>query len=96
MNLVYSAGYCKWLAAGIPRHWLGMGQYGLVHRSDEEIEVKFYGKTQEHWTKDGLKVTYEDYTSIIAEPYDLMISGYKSDAVNVLRLWKSKADAGLI
>ena len=71
-----------------------MGQYGLVHRSDEEIEVKFYGKTQEHWTKDGLKVTYEDYTSIIAEPYDLMISGYKSDAVNVLRLWKSKADAG--
>ncbi|MBF1053069.1 MAG: glycogen/starch/alpha-glucan phosphorylase, partial [Peptostreptococcus sp.] len=41
-----------------------------------------------------LKVTYEDYTSIIAEPYDLMISGYKSDAVNVLRLWKSKADAG--
>ena len=75
-------------------NWLGMGQYGLVHRSDEEIEVKFYGKTQEHWTKDGLKVTYEDYTSIIAEPYDLMISGYKSDAVNVLRLWKSKADAG--
>ena len=71
-----------------------MGQYGLVHRSDEEIEIKFYGKTEEHWTNEGLKVNYEDYKSIIAEPYDLMISGYKSEAVNVLRLWKSKANAG--
>lgn len=98
-SILYEFGIFKQVIANgwqqeYPDNWLGMGQYGLVHRSDEEIEVKFYGKTQEHWTKDGLKVTYEDYTSIIAEPYDLMISGYKSEAVNVLRLWKSKADAG--
>ena len=98
-SILYEFGIFKQVIANgwqqeYPDNWLGMGQYGRVHRSDEEIEVKFYGKTQEHWTKDGLKVTYEDYTSIIAEPYDLMISGYKSDAVNVLRLWKSKADAG--
>lgn len=75
-----------------PDNWLDMGSYGLVYRNDEEVEIKFYGKTTEEWTEKGLKISHKDYTSIIAEPYDLMISGYKSDSVNVLRLWKSKAN----
>lgn len=75
-----------------PDNWLEYGAYGLVHRNDEDIEIKFYGKTVEEWTSNGLKVNYQDYTSIIAEPYDLMISGYKTDSVNVLRLWKAKAN----
>lgn len=75
-----------------PDNWLEYGAYGLVHRNDEDIEIKFYGKTVEEWTSNGLKVNYQGYTSIIAEPYDLMISGYRTDSVNVLRLWKAKAN----
>lgn len=77
-----------------PDNWLDLGKYGLIYRSDEEVEIKFYGETKEQWTSDGLRIKYEDYTPIIAEPYDLMISGYETDAVNVLRLWKSKASGG--
>ncbi|WP_022818976.1 glycogen/starch/alpha-glucan phosphorylase [Fusobacterium russii] len=76
-----------------PDNWLEYGSYGLVYRKDEGMEIKFYGRTSETWTKTGLKINYHDYTSIIAEPYDLMISGYKTESVNVLRLWKAKANS---
>ncbi len=76
-----------------PDNWLEYGAYGLAYRNDEGVEIKFYGKTSEEWKNDGLKINYHDYTSIIAEPYDLMISGYKTDSVNVLRLWKAKANS---
>lgn len=77
-----------------PDNWLDLGRYGLLYRNDEEIEVKFYGNTKEEWSSEGLHIRYEDYTAIKAEPYDLFISGYDSDTVNVLRLWKSKATGG--
>lgn len=77
-----------------PDNWLDLGSYGLVYRNDEEVEIKFYGSTKEEWTEHGLKITHNDYTSVIAEPYDLMISGYNSNAVNVLRLWRAKANNG--
>lgn len=77
-----------------PDNWLDLGRYGLVYRSDEEIEIKFYGKTKEEWSSEGLHIKYEDYTSVKAVPYDLLISGYHSETANVLRLWKSKAAGG--
>ncbi|MEG0249769.1 MAG: glycogen/starch/alpha-glucan phosphorylase [Peptostreptococcus sp.] len=77
-----------------PDNWLELGKYGLIYRSDEEVEIKFYGETREEWTSDGLRIKYENYTPIIADPFDLMISGYKTDAVNVLRLWRAKASGG--
>ncbi|MDY5964149.1 MAG: glycogen/starch/alpha-glucan phosphorylase, partial [Peptostreptococcus porci] len=77
-----------------PDNWLDLGSYGLAYRSDEEVEIKFYGSTREEWTDKGLKITHNDYTSVIAEPYDLLISGYHSEAVNTLRLWRAKANKG--
>ena len=77
-----------------PDYWLDLGKYGLVYRNDEEIEVKFYGRVEEKMTEDGFKVEHVDYTSIQAEPYDLLISGYKTKTVNTLRLWEAKAKTG--
>lgn len=77
-----------------PDHWLELGKYSLVYRNDEEIEVKFYGNVEERWSEEGFIVKHKDYTSVIAEPYDLLISGYKNDAVNTLRLWEAKAKTG--
>jgi len=77
-----------------PDYWLDLGKYGLVYRNDEEIEVRFYGHVEEKMTEDGFKVEHKDYTSIQAEPYDLLISGYKTKTVNTLRLWEAKAKTG--
>jgi len=64
------------------------------NENDEEIEVRFYGHVEEKMTEDGFKVEHKDYTSIQAEPYDLLISGYKTKTVNTLRLWEAKAKTG--
>ncbi|MDO4813732.1 MAG: glycogen/starch/alpha-glucan phosphorylase [Gemella sp.] len=77
-----------------PDHWLDLGKYGLVYRNDEEIEVKFYGHVEERFENGKLVVEHKDYASVIAEPYDLLISGYKSESVNTLRLWEAKAKTG--
>ena len=77
-----------------PDQWLDLGKYGLVYRNDEEVEVRFYGELEQVITDTGLKVIHKNYTSIQAEPYDLLISGYDASAVNTLRLWEAKAKTG--
>ena len=73
---------------------MDLGKYGLVYRNDEEVEVRFYGELEQVITDTGLKVIHKNYTSIQAEPYDLLISGYDASAVNTLRLWEAKAKTG--
>ena len=77
-----------------PDQWLDLGKYGLVYRNDEEVEVRFGGELEQVMTDTGLKVNHKNYTSIQAEPYDLLISGYDASAVNTLRLWEAKAKTG--
>ena len=77
-----------------PDQWLDLGKYGLVYRNDEEVEVRFGGELEQVMTETGLKVNHKNYTSIKAEPYDLLISGYDASAVNTLRLWEAKAKTG--
>ncbi|AME09420.1 MULTISPECIES: glycogen/starch/alpha-glucan phosphorylase [Gemella] len=77
-----------------PDYWLDLGKYGLVYRNDEEVEVRFYGYVEEKLTEKGFTVEHKNYTAIQAEPYDLLISGYKTDSVNTLRLWEAKAKTG--
>lgn len=77
-----------------PDYWLDLGKYGLVYRNDEEVEVKFYGNVYEKFENGKLKVEHKDCVTVIAEPYDLLISGYKSESINTLRLWQAKAKTG--
>ena len=65
-----------------------------MYRNDEEVEVRFGGELEQVMTDTGLKVNHKNYTSIQAEPYDLLISGYDASAVNTLRLWEAKAKTG--
>lgn len=78
----------------LPDEWLDLGKFTLLERSDEEVEIRFYGTTKEQWTDKGLKILHSDYHTVIAEPYDLLISGYDSPAVNTLRLWSAKSKGG--
>ncbi len=77
-----------------PDDWLELGGHWLIPRPDEALEVKFFGEIFENWTESGLKTEHKNYTSVTAIPYDLLISGYDTDAVNTLRLWGAKSKEG--
>lgn len=73
-----------------PDDWLTLGDVWLLNKDDEAQEVYFGGKLEEIWNEKGkLKVVHKDYTTVIALPRDMLISGYDSEVVNSLRLWES-------
>ena len=74
----------------MPDNWLTEGDVWLNKR-DEVFEVKFGGRIDEHWENGRLICEQKGHTTILAVPYDMNISGYGSDAVNVLRLWSAKS-----
>lgn len=73
-----------------PDDWLDLGDCWLLTKEDEAEEVRFGGKLSEVWDERGrMKIIHTDYTTVIAVPKDMLISGYRSEAVNTLRLWQS-------
>ncbi|HWQ78371.1 MAG TPA: glycogen/starch/alpha-glucan phosphorylase, partial [Anaerovoracaceae bacterium] len=73
-----------------PDDWLDLGDCWLITKEDEAEEVHFGGKLSEVWDDKGkMKLIHTDYTTVIAVPRDMLISGYRSEAVNTLRLWES-------
>ncbi len=78
-----------------PDNWLELGDVWLVPRPDESYEVKFGGYIDQQWIDGELTATHRDYTSVLAVPYDMMISGHKSECVNDLVLWSAKSNHNL-
>lgn len=74
-----------------PDDWLKMGDVWLAPRLEEVYEVKFGGVVDQHWENGRLIVNQRDCTIVNAVPYDMNISGYDTDTVNRIRLWKSQA-----
>ncbi len=74
----------------LPDIWLPGGEVWLTQRADKTFTVKFDGHVQEVWENGGMRINYYDYQEIEAVPYDMMISGYDSEAVSVLRLWRAQ------
>lgn len=75
----------------LPDEWLTNGSVWLQPRIEDTFEVHFGGTVDQSWGDGRLKVEHRDYTTVLAVPYDMNISGIKGDAVNRLRLWSSKA-----
>ncbi|MBQ7770550.1 MAG: glycogen/starch/alpha-glucan phosphorylase [Clostridia bacterium] len=75
----------------LPDVWLPGGEVWLTQRSDKVFTVKFDGYIEEKWTEHGLESIYRDAKEIQAVAYDMMVSGYDSKAVSVLRLWKARS-----
>lgn len=73
----------------LPDNWLPGGMGWLVPVPDRAIEVHFDGELREAWDQHYHYVTHENYTTVLAKPYDLYVSGYDSEGVSVLRLWKA-------
>lgn len=70
--------------------WLDLGAVWLRTVENETKEVHFGGKLKEIWNDQGeMKLVHSDYTTVLAIPKDMLITGYDSPVVNTLRLWES-------
>ena len=99
----YSAmGYCIKFEFGIfnqkfadgwqtemPEFWLPGGSVWLVERAASAVDVNFGGEVKESWDGNYHSVNIENYTTVHAVPYDLMVAGGDGKSVNVLRLWSA-------
>ena len=77
----------------LPDNWLPGGSCWLVPRREQQIEIHFDGTLREYWDQQYHHVTHDNYTTVLAVPYDMFVSGYDSDAVSKLRLWKAESPA---
>lgn len=75
----------------LPDIWLPNDEGWLVQRQDKAVKVRFGGHVTEEWENGKCSIIYSDCEEVEAVPYDMMISGANSDAVSVLRLWRSQA-----
>lgn len=71
--------------------WRSTGDYWLQKRSEKSVFVKFGGSVTETMRNGRLVPEYHGYTEVEAVPYDMVLSGYDSDGVAVLRLWEAKS-----
>ncbi len=74
-----------------PDDWLSMGEVWLQARPDDTIKVQFGGHADEWTDENGYHVALRDATTVLAVPYDMLISGYRCDAANRLTLWSAKS-----
>lgn len=74
-----------------PDNWLANGDFWSIKRSEYEVEVKFGGDVRTELKENGeLKFIQENYSSVIAVPYDYPVIGYGNNTVNTLRLWEAR------
>lgn len=74
----------------LPDLWLSDGGPWLFPKPEQSVTVRFGGQIHETWENGELRITHTDYDEVRAVPYDLMIVGTETDAVNPLRLWRAK------
>lgn len=65
----------------------------LTERPSEKIEVRFGGNIQEIWDGSYHSVEHKDYVSVYAVPCDLYVSGFDTQGVSLLRLFKAESSA---
>ena len=73
----------------LPDNWLPGGSCWLVPHPEGEIEVHFDGQMVEKWDNQYHNVSLENYTTVVAVPYDMFVAGYDSEVVSKLRLWQA-------
>ncbi len=76
----------------LPDFWLPGGESWLLPRPELAKEVHFDGYVDDWWDDNGLHhVEHRDATTVIAQPFDLMVAGKDGRGISTLRLWRSTA-----
>ena len=73
----------------LPDYWLPGGEIWLTPNPDQAIDVHFGGEVDEFWDYGYHHINYKNYNTVKAVPYDMPVSGYQSEGVSNLRLWKA-------
>jgi hypothetical protein len=74
----------------LPDEWLGSGGAWLVPHPERSVSIRFGGKIEEKWENGSLKIVNYEYDEVKAIPYDLLIPGTVTNAVNTIRLWRAR------
>lgn len=77
----------------LPDDWLKNGSVWLSPLVEDTFEIRFGGVVDQQWKNGKLVIEHRDYTTVLAVPYDMNISGIKNNTVNRLRLWSAKASS---
>ncbi len=100
----YSAmGYCIRYELGIfrqnlvdgwqtemPDFWLPGGGVWLEAKPGSAVDVHFDGYINDWWENDIHHIEHQNYQTVRAVPYDLMVAGKDGKTVNALRLWSAE------
>ena len=70
--------------------WLTSGGVWLVPRPEKSVTIRLGGKIDERWENGELKIYGYEYDEVKAVPYDLLIPGTTTNAVNTIRLWRAR------
>ena len=71
--------------------WLTAGGVWLVPHPERSFNIRLGGKIEEKWDNGELRIFNYDYDEVRAVPYDLLIPGTTTNAVNTIRLWRARA-----
>ena len=72
-------------------NWLGLGDAWLIPKMDETETVRFGGKVEDVWENGHHSIRHIGYDTVLAVPKDMEVAGYKTEHVNILRLWDAKS-----
>ena len=70
--------------------WLSSGGVWLVPHPERSLVIRLGGKIEEKVEHGVLKFINYDYDEVKAVPYDLLIPGTTTNAVNTIRLWRAR------
>ena len=74
----------------LPDEWLDSGGVWLVPHPENSVNIRFGGKIEEKWENGSLNIYNYEYDEVKAVPYDLLIPGTTTNAVNKIRLWRAR------
>ena len=75
----------------LPDNWLNNGgDVWFKARSDKKVTVTFGGEVTPIYANGKTKYVVKGAEEVEALPYDMVMSGYNSKAVSVLRLWQAR------
>ncbi|SEM41087.1 starch phosphorylase [Mesobacillus persicus] len=74
----------------LPEQWLRHGHVWEVRKTDDSVEVPFWGKVESYQENGKLVFRHLHAETVTAIPYDLPVIGYNTSTVNTLRLWSAE------
>ena len=75
----------------LPDYWLPGGEVWLEPVPEHTVEVRFGGEVKENWDGAYHMVSHVGYSTVMAVPYNMYVTGYNTEAGSLLRLWKAQS-----